>query len=95
MLYFQLVIKSFNFSNLKIEKAATAAEHAHHLFNKEITTSNQIYGIICPRLNVRITARKPARYRRVTADLKVGQHTEEYNTTTNLIRGDLTTTTKK
>jgi hypothetical protein len=46
--------------------AATAAEHAHHPYNKEIT----IYGIICPRINIRILAGKPTRYRRVVVDLK-------------------------
>ena len=75
--------------------AATAAEHAHYLSNKEITTPNQIYGIKCPRTNIRTTARKPTRPRRVAADLKVGQHIEKHNTTINLIGGDLTTITKK
>ena len=75
-------------------RAATAAEHAHHLSNKEITTSNWIYGTTCPRLNVYITTGKPARHRRVAVDSKVGQHIRERNTTTNLITGDPTTTTK-
>ena len=66
------------------EKAVTVAEHAHYLFNKEITTPNQIYGIKCPRTNVRTTARKPARPRRVIADLKIGQYIEKRDTTTNL-----------
>ena len=68
-----------------MNKAATAAEYAHHLSNKEITTPNQIYGIKCPRTNVRTTARKPAWPRRVAVDLKVGRHTEKRDTTTNLI----------
>ena len=80
---------------LKLNRAATAAEHAHYLSNKEITTPNQIYGIKCPRTNIRTTAGKPARPRRVAADLKVGQHTEKRNTTTNPTQGNLTTTTKK
>ena len=79
---------------LKLKLAATAAEHAHHLFNKEITTSNQIYGIICPRLNTRISAGKPARPRRVIVDSKVGQHTGEHNTIINPTMGNPTTTTK-
>ena len=46
---------------IKVEfGAATAAEHAHHLYNKEITISNQIYGIICPKTNICSTARKHA-----------------------------------
>ena len=80
--------------NYFIEKAVTAAEYAHHLSNKEITTSNRIYGITCPRLNIRIITRKPARHRRVAADLKVGQYIGERGTTINLITGDPTTTTK-
>ena len=75
--------------------AATVAEHAHYLSNKEITTPNQIYGIKCPRTNVRTTARKPTRSRRVTADLKVGRHTEKCDTITNPTWGDPTTTTKR
>ena len=55
------------------EGAATAAEHAHHLYNKEITISNQIYGIICPRTNVYSTAGKHARPWRVIVDLKNGR----------------------
>ena len=76
-------------------EAAIAAEHAHYLSNKEITTSIRIYGITCPRLNVRISARKPARHRRVAADLKVDQHTGERDITTNPTTGDPTTTTKR
>ena len=76
------------------ERAATAAEHAHHLSNKEITTSNRIYGITCPRLNIHISARKPAQHRRVAVDLKASQHIGERDTTINLITGNPTTTTK-
>ena len=76
-------------------RAATAVEHAHYLSNKEITTPNQIYSIKCPRTNVRTTAGKPARPRRVIVDSKVGQHTEKRNTTINLTRSNLTTTTKR
>ena len=76
------------------QRAAIAAEYAHHLSNKEITTSNQIYGITCPRLNTHISARKPARPRRVTADSKVGRHIGERNTTINPTTGNPTTTTK-
>ena len=75
-------------------RAATAAEHAHYLSNKEITTPNQIYGIKCPKTNVHTTAGKPARPKRVTVDLKVSQHTEKRNTTINPTQGDPTTTTK-
>ena len=78
-----------------LKKAAIAAEHAHHLFNKEITISDRIYGITCLRLNIHISARKPARHRRVAADLKAGRHTEERNTIINLIMGNPTTTTKR
>ena len=56
--------------------AATAAEHAHHPYNKEITISNQIYGIICPRTNEYSTARKHARPWGVTADSKDRRRTE-------------------
>ena len=51
-------------------KAATVVEYAHYLSNKEITISNRIYGIICPRINIRILARKPTQYKRVIVDLK-------------------------
>ena len=51
--------------------AAIAAEHAYYLSNKDITISNRIYGITCPRINIRILAGKPTRYRRVVVDLKV------------------------
>ena len=68
------------FKSLLIEKAAIAAEHAHYSSNKEITTSIRIYGITCPRLNVRISAGKPARHRRVAADSKAGRHTGERDT---------------
>ena len=77
-----------------IKQAATVAEHAHHLSNKEITTSNRIYGIICPRLNTHITTGKPTRHRRVAVDLKVGRHTGERDTTINLTTDNPTTTTK-
>ena len=80
---------------INITEAATAAEHAHYLFNKEITTPNQIYGIKCLRTNVRTTAGKPARPRRVAADSKVGQHTEKRDTIINLTQSDPTTTTKE
>ena len=56
----------------KLNKAAIAAEHAHYLSNKEITTPNQIYGIKCPKTNIRTTAGKPVQPRRVVVDLKVG-----------------------
>ena len=78
----------------RFKKAAIAAEYAHHLSNKEITTFNRIYSITCPRLNTHITTRKPARHRRVIVDLKVGQHTGERDTITNLIMGNPTTPTK-
>ena len=74
--------------------AATAAEHAHHLYNKEITISNQIYGIICPRVNIRIITRKPTRYKKVVVDSKVGRYIEKRDTIINLIGGDLTIITK-
>ena len=89
--YYSLVLAVL-ISNYK--KAATVAEYAHYLFNKEITTSNQIYGIKCPRTNIRTTARKPAWPRRVAADLKVGRYIEKRDTTINLTRGDPTTITK-
>ena len=77
-----------------MKEAAIAAEHAHHLSNKEITTPIRIYGITCPRLNIHISARKPARHRRVVVDLKAGRHTGERDTTINLIIGNPTTPTK-
>ena len=76
------------------KKAAIAVEHAHHVSNKEITTSNRIYGITCPRLNVRILAGKPTRYRRVVVDSKVGRYIRERDTIINLITGNPTITTK-
>ena len=76
-------------------KTATAVEYAHHLSNKEITISNQIYGITYPRLNIHILARKPVRHRRVIVDSKAGQYIGEYNTTINLTTGNPTTTTKR
>ena len=78
-----------------MRKAATAAEHAHYLFNKEITTPNQIYGIKCPRTNIRTTAGKLARPRRVTVNLKVGRHIKKRDTIINLTRSDPTITTKR
>jgi hypothetical protein len=87
------ILREFNISN-KIEQAATAAEHAHYLSNKDTITPNRIYGIICPRINARTIAGKPARPRGVVADLKVGRNTKKRDTTTNPIGGDLTTTTK-
>ena len=74
--------------------AATAVKHAHHLYNKEITISNQIYGILCPRTNVCSTAGKPARHGRVAADSKGGRRIENRDTTKNLTGGDATITTK-
>jgi hypothetical protein len=68
--------------------------HAYYLFNKEITNSNRIYGRTCPRINVRITAGKPTRPRRVAVDLKVGRYIEKRDTTTNLLGGDVTILTK-
>ena len=85
--YTQIIILS--------KKAATAVEYAHHLSNKEITTFNRFYGITCPRLNACIITGKPARHRRVVADLKVGQHIGERDTTINLTTGNPTTTTKR
>ena len=76
------------------EQAATAADHAYHLSNKEITTSNRIYGITCPRLNIRILAGKPARHRRVVVDSKAGRHIGERDTITNPITGNPTIITK-
>ena len=87
-------MKVYNILNI-LNRVATAAEHAHYLSNKEITTPNQIYSIKCPRTNVRTTAGKPARPRRVIADLKVGRHTEKRDTIINLTWGDPTTTTKR
>ena len=74
--------------------AATAVEYAHYLSNKEITISNRIYGITYPRLNIRILAGKPARYRRVVVDLKASRYIGEYNTIINLIIGNPTIITK-
>ena len=77
------------------KRAATAVEHAYYLSNKEITTSNRIYGITCLRLNAHITTGKPARHRRAAADSKVGQYIRERDTTINLITDNPATTTKK
>ena len=84
-----------NYAEFRRKRAATAAEHAHHLSNKEITTSIRIYGITCPRLNVHISARKPAQHRRVIVDSKAGRYIGERDTTTNLIIGNPTTPTKR
>ena len=54
------------------KRAVTVVEYAYYLSNKEITISNRIYGIECPRLNIRILAGKPIRPKRVVVDLKVG-----------------------
>jgi hypothetical protein len=77
-----------------LKKAATVVEHAYYLSNKDITTSIRIYGIIYPRLNIRIIARKPTRYRRVVVDSKAGRNINKRDTTINLIGGDLTIITK-
>src|SRR5882757_4675655 len=77
-----------------ILNAATAAEHAHYLSNKDIITPNRIYGIICPRINARTIAGKPARPRRVVVDLKVGRNIKKRDTITNPIGGNLTIITK-
>ena len=45
--------------NKILDLAATVVEYAHHLSNKEITTSNWFYGIICLRLNIHTTVKKP------------------------------------
>ena len=76
------------------DKAAIVVEYAYHLSNKDITTSNRIYGIICPRINIRILAGKPTRHRRVAVDFKVSRYIEERDTIINLIIGNLTITTK-
>ena len=75
-------------------KAAIVVEYAYYLSNKEITISNRVYGIICPRPNVRILAGKPARHRRVVVDLKAGQYIGERDTIINLITGNPTIITK-
>jgi hypothetical protein len=70
------------------------SRHAYYLSNKDITISNRIYGIICPRINIRILAGKPARYRRVIADLKASRYIGERDTIINPTTGNLTITTK-
>ena len=70
------------------------SRHAYYLSNKDITISNRIYGIICPRINIRILAGKPARYRRVVVDLKASRYIGERDTIINLIIGNLTIITK-
>jgi hypothetical protein len=67
---FFLALKAIGNINTKKKKAAIAVEHAHYLSNKDITISNRIYGRTCPRINIRILARKPTRYRRVIVDSK-------------------------
>ena len=91
---FILVINYRVYYSLICILAATVVEHAHYLSNKEITISNRIYGIECPRLNVRILPGKPTRPRRVVVDLKVGRYIGEYDTIINLIKGNPTIITK-